>query len=574
MTSIFRTHGAAFLLAAVVGMAVMAPPLIAQHEMGSAYQGVHPLTTDDQLYYMARAHETLDGHPMLGNPYFYEDKNRPGVQFWIPDAVLASVGLFLFHSLYRGSIFWSFVLPFLDVLVLYAITYALTKKRDVSLGVASLLVLGFFFLPFNRAPNPQLAFLLFGAYDLLLCALKKRQWRYTVLAALLGGALFYVYPFYWTYWIVLLGTTFAASLLFLRKESVWKEISYIGIGTLICGIPYVISQYATSKLSYYQESLTRIGVIHTHFPSGVTVVLLSALVFALGIYALCKKYIPRNAESISILAASLAGVVVMNQHIVTGLNFQFVVHYTLLGVCFSAIALAYLFVSLLPRFADAHIAEQVRWWGSVALGVLGIVLVIPTIKHLATPQPRDISAERYGPVLSWLDAHTTTDDVVYANMTLSPYIPAYTRDNVFFSNWAEVSYLPQSEIETRYLGNEYFNTNFSSSTVRADETAVLGSSDVGIYQHALTENHLRKLFGLPLLTPARYEDARIASLVTKETQLQKGSFNAALAGYRADYVVWDTVADPGWNLAKVKDKTLVYAANGIQVYALHTPLTP
>src|SRR6185437_14369694 len=102
--------------------------------------------------------------------------------------------------------------------------------------------------------------------------------------------------------------------------------------------------------------------------------------------------------------------------------------------------------------------------------VLGLLLLvassfaiwhtIPIVRYMATPQSSDLAAERYGPILSWLDTHTKTDDVVYTDEHLAPYVPAYTRDNVYFAPAAYLSYMPNAEIFTRYLGAHYFDRPF------------------------------------------------------------------------------------------------------------------
>src|SRR6185437_11799984 len=170
---IFKKQWAALTLALIAGALTAFPQIIAEHRMGAAYMGVHPLVTEDKLYYLARAHETLDGHPTLGNPYLAEDKNIPGVQFWMPDAFFASVDSFLFGDLHTGEIIWDFILPFGIVLAAYGISFLLTG--DVLLALAATIVIepGRFFLEYSRTPNPQLFLVLLLALLFTLLSIKK-----------------------------------------------------------------------------------------------------------------------------------------------------------------------------------------------------------------------------------------------------------------------------------------------------------------------------------------------------------------------------------------------------------------
>ena len=166
---IIRRHWPAILLALAVGALTALPPLIAQQRMGDAYQGIRPLVIDDQIYYQARAHETQDGHPMLGNPYLREDKNQPAVQFWMPDMVLS----------YFNPAVLDVVFPFLIIILSYAILFKLTRDKLLSLAGAALLDPGFVYSPFLRTPNPQLFVLLLLALLLLVYALERMRTRWS-----------------------------------------------------------------------------------------------------------------------------------------------------------------------------------------------------------------------------------------------------------------------------------------------------------------------------------------------------------------------------------------------------------
>ncbi len=565
-----RKHWAAIVLACIAGALTALPPIVAEQWMGQTYQGVHPLVVDDQLAYEARARETLDGHPTLGNPYLLEDKDVPAVGFWLPDYLRAKASQVLFGDLHTGEVVFNVVLPFVAVLVTYAILFLITGSVLWSVVLTGYLNLGLFFLQYSRYPNPQLTSVFLFSFLAQLMALRTRRIGWIAAAILTTAALFYLYPFYWTYAVVLLVLGIFGSWLLARESGAHKTLSIIFVASVALGLPYLANTYAQTKLPFYRETLMRIGFIPTRFPSGITVVALAAVTGAFLAWAWHRRIVPRTSETVFVAAASLAGAVVMNQHVITGSNFQFTVHYTMPAVIMSVFALAYAGVRLVERAPEKW--KDYRTIGKIALVAVLVIIsissVAKTVTRMATPQPSDIAAQRYAPVLRWLDANTATDAVVYADQTLAPYIPAYTRDNVYFSPWAGVAYLSQDEVNTRYLGAHYFDASFSTSTVIANENDVFGAYYVGRYQHAATENSLRRLLHLPPVTVARYPEDAIAALVAKKKQLQQGSFRAALGGYRVDYLVWDSTLHPEWKITRVPGLAAVYEANGIKVYAV------
>lgn len=569
--NIVKKHWPGFVLALIVGSCVAFPQLIVEHRMGAAFQGVHPFMSDDEIYYVARAHETLDGHPTLGNPYLAEHKDTPGVQFWMPDAFFATIDLYLFNNLHTGAVMWDFILPFIASLLTYAILYAVTWDRLASVAMSAFLLPGFFFLEFNRTPNPQLFLVLLASLLAFMHALKTRDLRWAVAAALTGGALFYVYPFYWTYWVVMVALGSFLSLLFVRDGRIFRLYAGVFGAALLMGIPYFLDSYRAMQLSYYKESLLRIGVIETHFPSGISVVALAGATILIMAWCWWKKIIPRKPETVLIASAAATGAIVMNQHIITGMNFQFTVHYTMPATFMSMFALALCAVPLWER-ASKFITQNYRspvWWGiSIVLALIALIHAVPQVRMLATPYVTDVAAQRYAPVLSWLDQHTKTDDVVYADPTLSLYIPAYTRDNVFFSSYAQESYMPDAEIEERFLLGHYFDPPLSREDIIRSEQAVFGAQYVGRWQHAETMNKVRAALGLAPISLERYPEEKIQSLIASEKNVQLVPFALAVQDYRVEYLLWDKVNDPSWRMPASPAFRKVYEEGDFVVYAV------
>ncbi|KND50757.1 MAG: hypothetical protein ABA06_04705 [Parcubacteria bacterium C7867-001] len=557
-------HAPAIGIAVVVGLCTVVPQLIAEVRMGPVFQNIHPLVIDDQIYYLARAHETVDGHPTLGSAYLAERKAAPGVQFWIPDMLLAKLGL-LFGSLRAGVLISQFVFPFLIVFLSYAIVYTLTRNRLLSLGVAILLDPGLVFVPFLRSPNPQLFVLLLVSILLLLAALRMKRRNLFLASAVLGGLLFYVYPFYWTYWVIMVGLMGAGAFLLGERTSSLRLFGGLFVAGII-GLPYLLDWHAVMQLPFYHESVARFGAIQSHMPSGPMLTALVAGTVVILFLALRKRVVPAS-DAIVVGGAALAGAIAINQQVITGINYFYTVHYTTFIYFTCAFALALALPPLVKNYLGKHAATLSYVFFAFAVVYAGLQAV-PAMNRLATPQPSDSAAQRYGPVLTWLEANTVTDEVVYANPELSTYIPAYTRDNVLWAPYAFLSYMPQTEVEQRYLASHYLDGVFGYEELRATEADVFGLAFIAHAQHESQLNKVRSLLGLARVDTEKVREQELFRLASSSENIRAGTFEGAVAGMRIDYIVWDTVKNPDWRIDRVSGLNKRYEANGIVVYEL------
>ena len=54
---------------------------------------------------------------------------------------------------------------------------------------------------------------------------------------------------------------------------------------------------------------------------------------------------------------------------------------------------------------------------------------------------------------------------------------------------------------------------------------------------------------------------------TPENLLQSGDFLTDIKRYRVDYILWDKVADPGWNIDRL-DLPALFSSDGLVIYQL------
>jgi len=172
---------------------------------------------------------------------------------------------------------------------------------------------------------------------------------------------------------------------------------------------------------------------------------------------------------------------------------------------------------------------------------------------------RDITIhhQRYAPVLAWLKQQTPLDSVVFANDTLSELIPAYTHNNVYHSAYVPYYLYSQKDFEYRFFLRLYFS-GVTRDDVRAhlsdhrDETAfyLFGLK----YRYTYTAN-----------CSACFPDEINENLATAYAEFLKEDFITLAKKYRLDYMVWDTLENPGWRMP-VKDLKQVFEKDNLVIF--------
>ncbi len=121
-------------------------------------------------------------------------------------------------------------------------------------------------------------------------------------------------------------------------------------------------------------------------------------------------------------------------------------------------------------------------------------------------------------------------------------------------------------MRARFLAEHYFDVPFTRDTILFFERQIYGLHYIEVAAHTKSLNTLRHVFGLSPIPIERYPEADIALLIQQEQTLRARPFAEALSGYRLDYLVWDSVLHPEWNVRQVKGLQKVYESNGIIIY--------
>ncbi len=573
-----KKHWLALILALILGALMVLPFFYFEAKLGKGFKEILPDIVNDESFYYARVKDVVDGHSFLGNAYLLEHKNELTQSGFLAEYLLAQPLKLFGIGINMARLIYNFLLPAIAFILAYSAFYLILKKRSWALAFSSFLFFGLYLLPFIRPVSPQFNFIFWLTQFIFLWLLVNshdntntrmyandtnksvsqirviRINKFVSLVLLSAnvlnfGLLFYIYPYYWTFYLIFL-VLLTAIYFFNNRVLSYKILSIAG-GGLVLAIPYFYLNYLSSKLPYYTETLTRLGMIYTRFPSGVRIFFWSALILAVFGWFLRRKIINWNTKTQFFIVGILASMIAVNQHLITGRNIEFSSHYDMGAMFFIVFVLAYL-ISQYNANLQMHASDTNRF---LYLKLILIIIVLTVVVNGLCGYSNQVLAARegavyiqnYAPVFEWLNKNTPKDSVVYANHGLSRLIPVYTANNVFFVRDANLFYISDSEVLDKFILNNFFE-KFNDSFITENVRQVYGVRYVDAYGHAVQGNKLRGLLGLKLESEVYFPNEAIQRVVTRAEELQKGDFIKEIKKYRVDYLIWDKNKNPDWKL--------------------------
>lgn len=541
MRMLLRQHWPAVMLAFLVGLLIVLPALAAKLRFGIPFDHPINIRIDDEFFYFARIRDVIDGNPMLGNAYLAEHKSKPPSPLFLGEWLLAQPIRLFGGGVVAWGVMYDFFLPAIITLLTYACLYVLTDRRWLSLLGMVFLILGWSPSDFARAVSPQLNFIFWLSQFLLLDGLRRAYEHRTPLGSLAAlsavnfGLLFYLYPYYWTFYLLLLA--FLAA--FWWRQGEWpmaRALLLVVGGGLVLAVPFFLSTLRAMQLPEYGETLRRISMIDSHFPSGIAIVV-PGLAFLALVGVLLRTGIMRWTGRLIFLAAGVLVIMLaVNQHVFTGRNFEFSSHYAPLALFWFTLLGSFVIASTWQRLTAALRPP-------LAIGMASVVIA------MAAWQVRDIGAWFRPPpaealatsaqdleLFGWLNRHVEPDAVVYAPPSLSSLIPIYTAANVFFAVPVRLSFVPDAEVLDRFLLNHYAET-LDRERVAANERAIYGVQFINAAAHARQGNRLRAIFGFRLKPVDPLPAEAVERVVARSGELGAADFKGALKRYRVDYLI-------------------------------------
>ncbi|MDB5244607.1 MAG: hypothetical protein JWN18_477 [Parcubacteria group bacterium] len=453
-----KHHAGAFVLALIVGILTVAPYLYFAITTPN-YTGISLMGQDAEEHYLARIHESYEGNITLGNT-FTSYKNTPYTSAGAGEAFEAAIAKLTSLTIPAVSIAAKFVFPLLVFLVLYGFGIQISHSRVAAMTGATLGMLGSDFMSnfrefiallhfrsitdgitWARPINPPMSdLLLFSALWLLyrICTHEARASKVTLVAlgAIIGISL-YISPYIWSYLGVVL------LLLFIYEVSKKNymlafDLSISGVIGLLAAIPLALSHLNASTQPGYDIAAQFLGSVTSHVPVfGVWLLVLLLLPFLMWPLEL------RPSRPFFIMCG-ISLFIALNQQVLSGFYLQPGHYHWYITKPLAGLLLGLILVILLMRYAGAHGA--IVFSGAVAT-LLFIHAGLAQHNFYVKNAPMAVAAQTYASLFTDLNQHVSLS--VYADRTLSDYIPIYTNDDAPGSWYAGFYVLPPDYLKHR-----------------------------------------------------------------------------------------------------------------------------
>ncbi|MDD5103098.1 MAG: hypothetical protein PHX93_01725 [Candidatus Peribacteraceae bacterium] len=526
----FIVGGCALLLAAILQV----PQLL--YSMQPESQGVLVHLNSDEYQYLARLEEALTGRPEQSAQPYVGDPYVSGMHFALIEQVEGM--LFRWTGWRAATVFQILdsvvpVLLFLSLLLFFRLA-GFSRRR--TLGGAL-----FFMLPLlyslNRPIHQRESFLLvLSAILLMMWALERRSLAATLLGGALLGVLFGVYlwawMFAWTYAGLLLLWELAAwwrqrSSVSFRRSRARRMFLLLTVG-VIAASPFIISILHSMQNPLYAEVAFRQGMHFTHLPESWIYSSLFLLMSLVLLFARRRMPELQGSKQYAILFP-MAVFVVINQQVVHGHVLAFTSHFTF------AIALASVCAFLLSSSvfsAGNRMRERMLLIIPLAASTLMLAAITwdnrPVLTQFSV-RPIRFSEQHFSTLLPVLDALPRTR--ILSDSTTSAFISSSTQHDIVMSIYLESAFYKSEEIAERWcltvlpLPPEQRRIDEQIHLVWPDANAANRGTDVREREVRMVEEACRRLDSDP---------------------------KAALGKYGVQYVLWDVLRYPDWDVKRLK----------------------
>lgn len=555
---ILFNHRGAIILAILTSIIVAAPQVYFRIDHKDLYQeGRQVIEMLPHGGWAERVTEIQDGHG-LGNIYQKEGKDDPYIYQPLGPMVVAYAGSIFNLEINNTLLLSRFVLPFIIFLLIYGFVFLVSRDKFAALASSVVLLLADsvlsysgitlllqgvspdHFLRLARPVSPAVIYLFLFAFLLFFWQFyRKWNWQYGVLSAILLGLNFYNYFYTWTYLYAFGGVL----ILLLIIQRNWKQVLRIGsvfVGGAIVAIPCFINMYLASQFPTFERVGIASGIILTHHPLFVGTSVIAALIVFLLFFSREDK-----DKYIFGLAILLAPFLTMNQQIFTGKimqpdHYHWFFHKPL-GIIFVLITIFYLF--------DRRHLDLYKKIFAILVITSSIATAVFIQAYSYQYDSRDggeiaIERQRYGPVIDWLNSNARKEAQIFGNNDTANMIVLYTPLNVLYHDGIccqSISVTVPTLYETLFI---FFRLNGvdaqSAYEAFSRERASVSRHIFGIYY--------RKLNG----TYESMPDEKFEEIVTlyKETLSMPTPkwLEQIFEKYEVEYIVWDKVANPEWQL--------------------------
>lgn len=576
-------HYSIIIIGVLLALLVLSPVIAFPSFAGSRYQGINiSHFGTDAHFYLSRAKDALEGH-RLGAAVLREGKDNQDLYFMYNERALVSpfrlLGLESMNvvTLYNTYIF---IGVFLLALLIYILTFQLSRRRMLSLVVTIFVIAGYHIVyrqflytdanQYARPMFPLISSLAFFLYlNFLTAWLSTKATRYRILASLSFGLLFYVYVFAWTFALALLGSL-TLVYAFRRKVAEVKGLLVIaGIGILIGAYNLFLMLSATQSSSGAQ-------IEYFHWAYHMRTPIFSKLGGALLLFTTFFAYRRRHERFLPLLVSiPIAIFVALNQQIITGQVVQIGHYYWYFFVPLSIISVLYMCWILL----EGHIVWRKYIFVAIVV-VVGVHGTIGQYRSFFVPLPEKLYEQTYRPFIDALKTDKKAGVILAAGDSLSYLFTIYTDHDLFWAPSATQTLTPLSRFKDTLFIYMYLNRESRNDFPWYIERFMKDATDASIYKD-LYMNIEGYTSGLDFYKyqavvndgTVMHEKRRalITSLSSDYEMLVKDNhkgINELLSKYGVNYIVLDTNRYPEWDLSFIPDLHEVAVNNGVYLYRL------
>ena len=474
-------------------------------------------------YYMARLHEIKDGNIFLGNPYFIEHSQEMAPAFFVADWIAylpALFGLSLSYSAVFNLFFWAIIF----LLLSFYIFIKLGIEKNISaLGGILVYLLGYNLIidPVSMQTIYPFYLLVFLAFYLWLENTASGQKQLFLIFSL--TACFYIYTYLWQ--IALTACFLFLIYFFLAKRK--KELVIllkILAAVFFLSTPLFIYTYNQVTHPLYWETMRRIGLVNTHWPTAEAFYSGKWVLLSLALW-LWPKFLNKNLASsgrYGLLSTyfSLTGLslfIVSLSNVITGKDLelaQHIVRFIKVWLGFSLIAFIYFIFENFSYFKLSKIEfkKQIVAWILLAMVIFGAA------GYSAWPRLNEYSSQlesdkQIHSALAWLEKEEAKPVVVMADYKseMNKDIPILTKHYVLFSAAGILHLLSDEEAEERYLLNGVIN-NISLNDIKNDYPLFAGNGNA-VHPYK-THNRRVKICKIFYLNMLNYDCGRLTDAVS------------------------------------------------------------
>jgi hypothetical protein len=567
-----RVHYAAIIFAIAIGIIMVAPQLYFMQSAGDAYRGIIMPGRATESHSLAQVEEFADTG-RFGNPYFAEEQDLPVSSLSLVAPLLALPTILFGIPVASMDLWYKGIFPMIAFLLLYSLGYRLTRERLLSLAASSLVILGSClftwsglyafaslnmaavqnFLPYAEPIDVAVSGIIFFVFLHVLLSLWKgaeglRKLMLFGCLAVIFALSFYVSFYLWSFFAVLSGIMVIAFLYSARPRDAVHVVFAVMLSTL-ASIPYLLDIIHFMMHPYYIDVSKTFDLVYTHMPHLYVPWLVIAIIF--GALLWFRKRFDREAQFLMVLL--IAAFLLDNQQLLSGRVFggdPYLSNFTIPIIALAALWMISIAKEKIGRRTMIMIASFVIF---VSFGS-GITVQAESY-HAA--KDTALSQQSYAPIFGWLNQNAKVGDVVLADGPISELIPAYTKQNVYWSDFSFDYLVPRIRfMEMLFMYSRLYGIPPDSMPEENFETPIKKGNPALL--HVETSDLLgdgKKSWG----------DFYPDSMATLYQWFYDGNMTIRLHDYRIDYIVIDRSKESGW-LAALPKMSEVYRSGDLSIF--------